>query len=185
MKAIVFATVFVLAVCAMAMTPQSSKTTATQSPRVMMAQGPQADPATTYEHLATAIIAMHETENSLVYSLLANYAAAARAHLAHAADASGMERKQMLEAAATQITNLANEGDKRVLAVRQRLLKAGHHHNTDEATQEDFMYIDSGEKAALLAFAGSVARMPSATPEMIRATLPQLTSLADDALKSK
>ena len=68
-------------------------------------------------------------------------------------------RQAHLEAAATEITNIANEGDKRIQAVRQRLTKAGHTHNTDEDTKDDYMFIDSKEKKELLDLGRKVARL--------------------------
>src|SRR5436190_24009985 len=86
--------------------------------------------AATYEHLATAIIAIEATEDELVKSILLGYHAAAQGHLrAAAADPAG--RKAHLEKAAAAIADIANEGDKPIQAVRQRLAKAGHTHNTD------------------------------------------------------
>src|SRR5207253_3599585 len=110
------------------------------------------------EHLATAIIAIEATEDELVKSILLGYHAAAQGHLrAAAADEPG--RKAHLEAAAALIADIANEGDKRIQAVRQRLAKAGHTHNTDAVTKEDYMLINSKEKKDLLALAGRVAQL--------------------------
>ena len=67
--------------------------------------------ASTYEHLATAIIEIETTEDELVKSILIGYHAAAQSHLRAAArDAQG--RVGHLEAAAAEIANIANEGDK-------------------------------------------------------------------------
>src|SRR3954453_2229762 len=80
--------------------------------------------AATYEHLATAIIAIESTEDELVKSILLGYQAAAQGHLrAAVTDQAG--RRGHLEASATVIGDIANEGDKRIQAVRQRLAKAG------------------------------------------------------------
>src|SRR5262249_39104746 len=90
--------------------------------------------ASTYEHLATAIIEIETTEDELVKSILIGYEMAARGHLRAAArDPQG--RVRHLEAAAAEVTNIANEGDKQIQAVRQRLAKAGHTHNTDVETK--------------------------------------------------
>ena len=101
--------------------------------------------AATYEHLATAIIAIEATEDELVKSILLGYQAAAQGHLRAAAEA-GPNRKAHLEAAAAAIGDVANEGDKRIQAVRQRLAKAGHTHNTDVVTKEDYLFVNSKEK---------------------------------------
>lgn len=122
--------------------------------------------AQAYEGLANTIIAVRETESALVRAILAAYHDAARAELDAARAAAPDARAPHLQAAATEITNLAGEGDKRVQAVLQRLLKSGHHHHTDGYTSEDYMYVDSEEKKALLDLAGKVARIddPAAIP---------------------
>ena len=82
------------------------------------------------------------------------------------------------EAAATAITDIANEGDKRIQAVRQRLKKAGHTHNTDEVTKEDFMFVNSKEKKLLLDLARKVARLgANASTDDIRGVHDELTDL--------
>src|SRR3954464_8708438 len=62
--------------------------------------------AATYEHLATAIIAIEATEDELVKSILLGYQAAAQGHLRAAAEA-GPNRKAHLEAAAATIGDIA------------------------------------------------------------------------------
>jgi hypothetical protein len=134
--------------------------------------------AATYENLATAIIAIEATEDELVKSILLGYHAAAQGHLkAAAADAAG--RKAHLEAAATSIADIANEGDKRIQAVRQRLAKAGHTHNTDTVTKEDYMFVNSKEKKDLLALAGRVGQMGTGDVQGVQR---DLASLFDKAI---
>jgi len=138
--------------------------------------------AVTYEHLATAIIEIEATEDNLVKSILIGYHQAAQRHLRLAIDDQS-QRQTHLEAAATEITNIANEGDKRIQAVRQRLKKAGHTHNTDEVTKEDFMFIDSKEKKTLLELGQKVARLgSSASADDIRAVHEQLADLFTKAI---
>lgn len=117
--------------------------------------------ATTYEHLATAIIEIEATEDELVKSILIGYHTAAQNHLKAAGrDAAG--RTAHLEAAADEVANVANEGDKRIQAVRQRLAKAGHTHNTDVETKGDYMFVTNREKKGLLDLAGRIARSGAA-----------------------
>jgi hypothetical protein len=142
-------------------------------------RAPEADEtaAVTYEHLATAIIAIEATEDNLVKSILIGYHQAAQRHLRQAANNQG-ERKTHLEAAATEIANIANEGDKRIQAIRQRLKKAGHTHNTDQETKEDYMFITSKEKKQLVDFSQKVARLdPNASADDIRGVHNELTEL--------
>ena len=120
--------------------------------------------ATTYEHLATAIIAIRATEDNLVRGIQTHYAMMAQRHMdAAIANPDSSELKQHVEAAAEEITNVANEGNKPVQAIRQRLLKAGHHHHTDAETQEDYIFVNSREKKELLDLASRIARMGSGT----------------------
>src|SRR4029077_7786802 len=87
-------------------------------------------------------------------------------------------RQGHLEEAATEITNIANEGDKRAQAVRQRLKKAGPTQNTAAVTKEDFIFIDSKEKKQLLALGRKVARLGAgASAEDIRGVHDELTEL--------
>jgi len=113
--------------------------------------------ATTYEHLATAIIEIEKTEDELVKSILIGYEMAAQGHL-RAAIHDAANRTAHLEAAAAEVTNIANEGDKRIQAVRQRLAKAGHTHNTDAETKGDYMFVTNREKKELLGLASRIAR---------------------------
>jgi len=117
--------------------------------------------ASTYEHLATAIIEIEKTEDELVKSILIGYHTAAQGQLRAAlADANG--RVGHLEAAAAEVTNIANEGDKRIQSIRQRLAKAGHTHNTDIETKADYMFITNREKKALLDLASRIGRAGAA-----------------------
>ena len=119
----------------------------------------QENTAQTYEHLATAIIELRKTEDGLVKGVVLHSAGIADAALARAARMQGGEKKQALERAAGGITEAAGEGDKAVQAVRQRLSKAGHTHNTDTETKEDYLWIDSKEKKQLLDLAQRVCKM--------------------------
>jgi hypothetical protein len=128
--------------------------------------------ASTYEHLATAIIEIETTEDELVKSILIGYHSAAQGHLKAAArDPQG--RAGHLEAAAAEVTNIANEGDKRIQAVRQRLAKAGHTHNTDVETKSDYMFITNRERKGLVDLASRIAR-GAADPETLGTELSRL-----------
>jgi hypothetical protein len=128
-----------------------------QAPGAPKTDSPEQVAASTYEHLATAIIEIEKTEDELVKSILIGYHTAAQNHLRAAIrDAQG--RSANLESAAAEIADIANEGNKPIQAVRQRLAKAGHTHNTDVETKDDYMFINSREKKDLLALAGRVGR---------------------------
>lgn len=131
--------------------------------------------AQTYEDLANTIISVRETESALVRTILTAHHDAAHAELDAARAAAPDERTAHLQAAATQITDIASEGDKQVQAAVQRLLKSGHHHHTDGYTTEDYMYVDSGEKKDLLDLAGRVAKLDD--PAKIAAASDELDQL--------
>ena len=141
--------------------------------------------AAAYEQLATAIIAIRASEDSLVAGILGGYLESAEDYLQEAEeDATG--RVKHLEAAAAEVTNIANEGDKRVQAIRQRLAKAGHTHNSDADTKEDFMFIDGKEKKEFLAIAKKIAQLgPKATAAQINSVQKELSELFDKSMAAK
>ena len=142
--------------------------------------------AQTYEHLATALIEMRKTEDGLVKGIIMHNAGAAEAALARAARAEGGDKKQLLERAADEINNAANEGDKPVQAVRQRLAKAGHTHHTDADTKEDYLFIDSKEKKQLVDLAQRISRMgDDASAEETNKARDELRKIMSGALKDE
>ena len=121
-----------------------------------------------YERLATVIIEVRRTEDAVVKTILTQHYEAAQEHLKSAQG--GKDVLKHLESAATEITYVAHEGDKRVQAIRQRLAKAGHTHVSDADTKEDYLFINSKEKKALLAAAKSVAQLgDKATADQVAA----------------
>jgi hypothetical protein len=174
MKALAVAAALILSVLALGYQPATTRPAAPDAAAI------------TYEHLANAIIEIRATEENLVRGILMHYEAAARRHMEMAAEARGNERVQHLEAAAAQITNIASEGDKSVQAVRQRLLKAGHHHHTDAETEEDYIFVDSREKKSLLALANRVSRMgASASADDIHAAAEEMSAQFTAATAAK
>ena len=146
----------------------------------------QGTAVTTYEHLATAIIEIRKTEDSLVQGMLWQYVKLANHHLKSAAEAAEGERVKHLEAAAAEVSNVANEGDKQIQAIRQRLLQAGHHHHTDAETQQDYMFIDSKEKKELLELAGKIGKLgAAATAADIENAASSLKTMAEKALQAE
>src|SRR3954470_9687808 len=161
---------------------QATRPQAADTPKAPVADSAAEVAASTYEHLATAIIEIEKTEDELVKSILIGYHTAAQAHLRAAArDAQG--RVGHLEAAAAEVTSVANEGDKRIQAVRQRLAKAGHTHNTDVETKGDYMFITNREKKGLLDLASRIARAGAdAKPADLEALSSQLADLFQKAI---
>jgi hypothetical protein len=115
-----------------------------------------------YERLATVIIEVRRTEDSVVKTILVHHYQSAQEHLAAAQ--TGEDVKAHLEEAATEITYVANEGDKRVQAIRQRLAKAGHTHISDVDTGEDYLWVSSKEKKTFLDAAKEIAQLKADAP---------------------
>lgn len=146
-------------------------------------QNPQDAATATYEHLATAIIEIRATEDGLVRGILQHHYGAALRHLDAAKAAQGPAKATHLESAAGEIAHIANEGDKPVQAIRQRLLKAGHHHHTDAETKADYIFIDGKEKKSLLDLAGKTGKLGgSATNDAIAGVATELSSIFDKAV---
>ena len=166
-------------VVALAATPsRSSRGEAIKNARENAAQ--------TYEHLATAIIEIRKTEDGLVKGIIMNAARAADAAFEQAARAEGGDKKQLLERAADEINNAANEGDKPVQAVRQRLSKAGHTHHTDAETKSDYLFIDSKEKKRLTDLAQRVSKLSdNASADDINKAREELREIMSAALKDE
>jgi hypothetical protein len=134
-----------------------------------------------YEHLAIVLVEVRKTEDGVVKSIIAHHHLAAQEHLKSAQ--LGQNVSKHLEAAAAEVANVANEGDKRVQAIRQRLAKAGSTHLTDADTNEDYLWIDSKEKKALLGSAKSIAQLgDKASSEQISAAAKSLESLYTKAI---
>jgi hypothetical protein len=129
-----------------------------------------------YESLATVIIEMRRTEDAVVKTILIHHYNAAQEHL-EAAQGGGEVLKH-LEAAATEVTYVANEGDKRVQAIRQRLSMAGHTHLSDVDTKEDYLFVNSREKKALLDAAKEIVQLGgSAKSEQVAGAAKRLDGL--------
>lgn len=134
-----------------------------------------------YETLATVIIEVRKTEDAVVKTILMHHYQAAQEELRAAG--TGKDVQKHLEAAAAEITYIANEGDKRVQAIRQRLAKAGHTHISDADTKEDYLFINSKEKKALLAAAKSIAQLgDKGKPDQIAAESKSLAELFKKAV---
>jgi hypothetical protein len=174
LTAVCVATILVLAIAAAPMRDRSEEIKAAKQ-----------NSAETYEHLATAIIEMRKTEDGLVKGIVMHSAGAADAALGQASRAGG-DKKAALERAADEINNAANEGDKAVQAVRQRLSKAGHTHHTDADTKEDYIWIDGKEKKKLVDLAQRVSKLgEDASADDINKAREELRGIMKDAMKDE
>ena len=130
----------------------------------------------TYNSLADAILALHQTEENMVRSILA-------AAYEHADDAlnraqqaivakNAADAKSLIEALAVDVGQLATEGDNSVGAVRKRLILGGAHHNAAGEAQgifeEGYVIVTKAAKAKLLDSSRAIAQMSSApkAPEL-------------------
>ena len=137
-----------------------------------------------YERLATVIIEVRRTEDSVVKTILIHHHQTAQQHLLAAQN--GRDVLKHLEAAAAEVTNAANEGDKRVQAIRQRLSKAGHTHISDVDTKEDYLFVNSKEKKGLLAAAKAIAQLgEKASRDQIAAAAKNLDGLFQKAIAAE
>jgi hypothetical protein len=119
----------------------------------------------TYDSLADAILAAQKTEWNLVHSILATtYSHAegtAKAALARleAGDSASAE----IEALATLVAQIGNEGDAKVAAIRKRLVEGGHHHQAAGEQQgiydPGFVIVTREAKKQFIDSSKSIARM--------------------------
>jgi len=136
------------------------------------AQAP-ASPATppemvaTYSALADAILAVKRTEGDLVRSILAATYAHGEVQFARAQRSIGAgdaaATRAAVEAMASDVAQLATEGDAAVAAVRKRLLEGGHHHNSAGEAQgvydEGFVVVTRAAKQKLLDASRAIGQM--------------------------
>jgi hypothetical protein len=149
-------------------------------------EAPPATPAeivTTYNSLADAILSVKKTEHDLVMAMLAGTYRHAEAKLNVAASklGAGQNAKGDVEALAALVSQLGNEGDNAVAAVRKRLLEGGHHHNAAGEQQgifdEGFVIVTKEAKKSLLASASAITKMASnATADGLKAEWDRVTT---------
>lgn len=125
----------------------------------------------TYDTLADTILASKKTEHNLVKSILgATYRHAESAYTAARKDVkSGDDARGSIEKLAALVSQLGNEGDASVSAIRTRLLQGGHHHNAKGEQQgiydEGFVIVTRAAKKSFLDSAtkiGKIAMSPNA-----------------------
>lgn len=126
----------------------------------------------TYNALADAILAVKRTEGDLVRSILAATQAHADVQFTRAQRAIGAgdaaAARTAVEALASDVAQLATEGDAAVAAVRKRLLEGGHHHNAAGEAQgvydEGFVVVTRAAKQKLLEASRTIGQM-AASPK--------------------
>lgn len=98
------------------------------------------DLVTSYESLADGILALKATEYNLVRSILATTYLHAQATLNTVKSklGTGESARTDVERLAALVSQLGNEGDAAVAAIRKRLLEGGHHHHA--AAEQEGLY---------------------------------------------
>ena len=139
----------------------------------ILAAGPNAaatpdELVATYRTLADAILAAKQTESNLVLSILATTHGHAQAAMAEARAKMKAHQpaKAELERLAALVSQLGNEGDASVGAVRKKLLEGGHHHHASAEQQgiydEGFVIVTRAAKKVFLEAAGNIGKMGQA-----------------------
>lgn len=124
-----------------------------------------------YDSLADSILAIKKTERHMVQSILATTFSHAHATLGaiKMKASAGQDASAEVEKLADLVSQLGNEGDAAVAAIRKRLVEGGHHHNAagEKAGlyEEGFVIVTRAAKKALLASAGNIAKM-GGSPEV-------------------
>jgi hypothetical protein len=140
------------------------------APATAQVAGTPAEMVDTYNTLADGILALKRTEENLVRSILAATLAHGQVSLGRAEAALGKgdakAAKVAVEALASDVGQLATEGDNAVGAVRKRLLEGGHHHNAAGEAQgiydEGYVMVTRAAKTKLLASSRALAAMAAA-----------------------
>jgi riboflavin biosynthesis pyrimidine reductase len=134
----------------------------------------------TYRSLADTILAAKKTEWNMVSSILATTYRHAEVTLgqARAQIQAKKDAKADVEKLAALISQLGNEGDAAVGAVRKKLVEGGHHHHASEEQQgiydEGFVIVTKAAKKVFLDAAGQIGKSAQA---------PSLTTLDAEWLK--
>jgi hypothetical protein len=135
---------------------------------VWAAERPVATPSAlvdTYDSLANAILATKKTEWNLVHSILATTYRHAEGTYAQALAKikAGQDARKEVEQLAALVSQIANEGDASVAAIRKRLLEAGHHHNAKGEEQgvydEGFVIVTRAARKVFLDAANSIGKL--------------------------
>jgi hypothetical protein len=146
----------------------------------------------TYDSLADAILALYETEDRLVQSILDAAYAHAQVELGRARAAikssDTKAAQKALENLAAVVGQIASEGDSAVGAVRKKLIEGGHQNNANAQAQgiydSGFVIVTKAAKQSLLESAraiGQLARAPKA--DALEAAWSKVESVWNDLKK--
>ena len=123
-----------------------------------------------YAEHATTLLSVKKTEELIVEEICADAFRQATHHLSLAERAVEANNAQAamgyLESAAAAAALIANEGDKAVAAVRNRLLEGGHHHHAKAEIAEKydpgFVIVTKVEKSKIIAQATAIGKLAAA-----------------------
>jgi len=124
-----------------------------------------------YDSLADAILAAKKTEYNIVHSILAVTYGHADATVREIKGklAAGKDVKMDMEKLADLVSQLGNEGDAAVAAIRKKLLEGGHHHHSNAEDQgiydEGFVIVTRAAKKVFLDAAGEIGKMAGSASE--------------------
>lgn len=145
----------------------------------------------TYRSLADGILALQSTEQNVVRSILATTYTHARAILATAKSKvqAGEPARGDIEKLAALVSQLGNEGDAAVAAIRKRLLEGGHHHHAAAEQQgvydPGFVVVTRAAKKVFLDAATEIGKL-AASPrvEALDAQWSQVQRQFDELMKA-
>lgn len=156
------------------------------------AGGTPAEMVASYNSLADGILALKRTEANLVKAILAASVGHGQVNLARASTAiekgDVQAARAAVEALASNVGQLATEGDNAVGAVRKRLLEGGHHHNAAGEAQgmydDGYVIVTRAAKAKLLASSRAIAGMaPAPKVDALEAEWKKAQSVVAELMK--
>ena len=142
-----------------------ASTLAAQSMESKMGAGTPPELVKAYDDLADTLLSAKATEKSIVLSILATTFSHAQATMAQASEkvAAGQNASAALEKLASLVSQMGNEGDASVAAVRKKLLEGGHHHNAAGEQQglyaEGFVVVTKPAQKVFLEAATEIGKM--------------------------
>ncbi len=127
--------------------------------------GTPAELVSTYNSLADVILSAKTSEANVVRSILAATYRHAEVGVtaAKAKLQAGQDARVTVEKLATLVSQLGNEGDASVAAIRKRLLEGGHHHNAAGEQQgifdEGFVIVTKASRKVFLDLASRIGKL--------------------------
>ncbi len=137
-----------------------------------------------YDVIAVKIIENERQEIETMRSLLGVYLSQAEMAFEAAKGAEGDAQKADLKAGMEAIGKLAQEGDKRVDEIKNRLRKAGHHHTkADDDSGEEYILVNTKTKKALMAEAEKVRALMASGKAITAAELDAILQAVNSAVE--